>query len=133
MTSDELREHNESLKDEIIGLRDDLRTFSKDFNEHKETYEKRGNRWSAAIIILAAFLLIVILGVLDNRRNADRLEEIVQYSLCPINAFIVGGYDPGTRAPGQAQRTYDETFIKMRNGKEVLECRDALVPKRVEN
>lgn len=95
---------------------------------------EKAERVSFRTAIAAAVLLclVVVLGwvAADQKATANRLDGVVQQSLCPLYALIVGSYDPSTRPVGQARDKYDHAFDVMRQAYTNLGCTDALVPPR---
>jgi hypothetical protein len=43
-------------------------------------------------------------------------------AVCPVYAFIVGTYAPGSRAPGSDRDTYNQAFTDMRTKFESFSC-----------
>lgn len=124
MTSDEeLAERAEALADEVSRL-----------NREVEKLNRRGIRAVYAVMLL--FLLLGGMGILvfQQFRTSDRLEGVVQRSLCPVYGLVVGSYDPSTRPDTGPKPTprdqYVATFQVMRDGYNELQCTAPIVPKK---
>ena len=89
-------------------------------------------RFITALIALA--MLAVFLGVeaLRLERSIRDQAELRNRVLCPLYGLILGGYDPQSRAEGEARRKYEEAFVVIREGYMVLNCTDPLVPPRTD-
>lgn len=90
-------------------------------------------RFITAIIALA--MLAGFLGV-----EAIRLEHAIRAQsqlraevLCPLYGIFIGSYDPKTRDNNpdpQAREKYEDAFVKIRHGWQVMGCTDPIVPPR---
>jgi hypothetical protein len=123
-TSDEeLAERAEALADEVARL-----------NREVEKLNRRGIRTVYAVMLLV--LLLGVMGILINQqfRTSDRLEGVIQRSLCPVYGLVVGSYDPSTRPDTGPHPTppeqYNATFQVMRDGYNELMCTTPIVPKK---
>jgi len=86
---------------------------------------------SVVIGLLVVLGILVIIALVNGNNNDERLEGVVQQAICPENAFLLGGFDPSTRAEGPARQAYIESMAGMAAGREVLNCTDKLVPPRI--
>jgi hypothetical protein len=123
-TSDEeLAERAEALADEVGRL-----------NREVEKLNRRGIRAVYAVILL--FVLLGAMAILVNQqfRTSDKLEGVIQRSLCPVYGLVVGSFDPSTRPDTGPKPTprdqYIATFQVMRDAYTDLQCTAPLVPKK---
>lgn len=131
MTDDDMRAQSDAISAEIKALRVDWRKVVKSFDDYKKSNDRKTSRFTTILAVMALMIAGVGFAVVQNNRNADRLEAIVQLVNCPENAFLLGGYDPTTRAAGEAREAYEQAFKGMAIGRAILECKQAPVPKRV--
>jgi hypothetical protein len=120
------------------GKVDRLTEAVQDLNERTTSVERRSVRQAIAAVL--AIAVIVFIGwlaytqVATNERVRDVIVEQERQradALCPVFALLLGGYDPSSRAPGEAQRAYEETFAEYRRLYATNACTTPLVPPRV--
>lgn len=124
------------LKEEVAGLRVDVR------NLKVRTVRAERASFRSGLVAMALLLVVLLLGWNAYQQNltADRLESLIQRSLCPVYALAVGNYDPSTRKlnpdgsyPGSDREKYDRNNAVMARAYNELQCIGGLVPKRLEN
>lgn len=125
---DVLARRAELLRDQVA----DLTVQVRQLNERAAETERRGVHAVYALIFLGLVLLMLGTVVWQQQRTAARLEQVVQHSICPVYGLVLGGYDPETRAEGDARRRYEAGFVVMRDAFAALNCTTPLVPPREE-
>lgn len=99
---------------------------------------ERISKGAAFIVILAVVALLALGWVAAGQQaTANRLESLIQRSLCPVFALVVGGYDPTTRPLnsdgtyiGSPREAYDKNAKVMQASYSELDCASPIVPKR---
>lgn len=119
----------------VTELTDQSRLLTQAVSDLKPRVE-RAERVSfrTAVVGLVLIFLVFILGwvAVNQQQTASRLDNLVQHSLCPVYALVVGGYDPSTRPAGASRDTYNHTFDVMRGAYADLGCTNTLVPPRTD-
>jgi cell division protein ZapA (FtsZ GTPase activity inhibitor) len=86
------------------------------------------------LVALVAFVAVRAQQTSDAaQRTADQQDELRAQVLCPLYSIFLGAYDPKTRDKNpdpQARQKYEDAYVKIRHGWEVMGCTDPLVPPR---
>lgn len=99
---------------------------------------ERISKGAAFVVILSVVALLALGWVAAGQQaTANRLEALIQRSLCPVFALVVGGYDPTTRQlnkdgtyTGSPREAYDQNAKVMQASYVELDCANPIVPKR---
>lgn len=114
--------------------------------EEQNTHNSRKIGWSigaaAFAVVLSALVLVGYFKLVtlfeQQAQTSARLEVIIEQqdvirrdAVCLILSYLVGGYDPSSRAPGAARETAEENLAAQRHVySDVLRCATPLVPPR---
>lgn len=83
--------------------------------------------------ILVAFLVSNLFGVNGQLQAAIAREAVVrQQALCPLYGLLLGSYNPTSRAEGKDRDSYNAAFVTLRDGYNVLDCVNPIVPPRLD-
>ena len=80
-----------------------------------------------ALALLAGFLGVEAMRLEGSIRDQTQVREQV---LCPLYSIFLGAYDPQSRPEGEARKRYEETYVEIRRGYQVLRCTNPIVPPR---
>ena len=87
-----------------------------------------------ALVALVAFGAVRAQQTSDSaQRTSDEQAQLRAEVLCPLYSIFLGAYDPKTRDKNpdpQARQKYEDAYVKIRRGWEVMQCTDPLVPPR---
>ena len=107
-------------------------------NDRQDRSERKGRVLAmVAVALLGGFLLLGWVAY-QGYRTDRQVTSVVQGSLCPVFALVVGGYDPDSRPlnpdgsyEGSPRQAYIDNHLVMKDAYARLECRDTeLVPPR---
>lgn len=123
---DELKRQTRMLDDDVKQLTEEVHRLNSRVDRTDKIW-----RWLVAGLLLVV-ALVALLGYVAARaeQTARETDELRGQVLCPLYGLILGGYDPESRAEGEARRKYEETFAVIRDGYGVLHCTTPLVPPR---
>lgn len=124
--SDALAASADELREEVARLR----LAVQQLDRRTKRAELVTSRVVAAIVVLLVLLGLVGWSVAAQVRTAERLGAVVELSLCPTFALVLGGYNPESRPPGEARDRYERSFSVMRDAYTQLGCTSPLVPPR---
>lgn len=123
---DELKRQTRALDDDVRGLASKVGGLGDRLNKID-----RDKRWIVACLLGIVVLIALVAFVAFRAEKTGRdQEELRNQVLCPLYGLILGGYDPQSRAEGDARRKYEESFTVIREGYAVLHCTSPLVPPR---
>ncbi len=86
------------------------------------------------LVALVAFVAVRAQQASDvAQRSSDEQSHLRNDVLCPLYSMFLGSYDPKTRDKNPdpaARQKYEDAFVKIREGWNVMQCTDPLVPPR---
>ena len=138
---EELKRQNRELSDRVHHLAEviDANTLALNQVHDRQDRSERKGRFLVlgAIVLLGGFLLLGWVAWQQHRTD-ERLSIVVQDSLCPVYALVVGGYDPDSRSlnpdgsyEGSARQKYIDNHQVMSRAYDQLGCANtSLVPPR---
>ena len=107
-------------------------------NERQDRSERKGRVLAmVAVALLGGFLLLGWVAWQQHRTD-EQVSRVVQGSLCPVFALVVGGYDPNSRPlnadgsyEGSPRQAYIDNHLVMSQAYDQLRCQNTtLVPPR---
>lgn len=138
---EELKRQTRDLSAQVLQLGDklDANTLALNQVHSRQDSSERRSRLLAmiAVALIGGFLLLGWVAY-QGYRTDQQLGRVVQGSLCPVYALVVGGYEPDSRPlnpdgsyEGSNRQKYDVNHQVMKDAYARLECRNAdLVPPR---
>lgn len=136
---EELKRQTRELDVHVKALGDavDANTLALNQVHDRQDRSERKNRFLVlgAIVLLGGFMLLGWVAW-QQHRTSEQIGRVVQESLCPVFALVVGGYNPDSRPlnpdgsyEGSPRQVYIDNHLIMKGAYARLECRDAaLVP-----
>ena len=124
-----LRQDVGRLGERIDGLREDLGNLG-------DRQRKSDARILWVVIgLVVVVALAVAIGFVAARAQETANEQAALRNdvLCPLYSIFLGSYDPKTRDKNPdpaARQKYEDAFVKIRYGWDVMGCTDPLVPPR---
>ena len=126
----------DELKRQTRMLDDDVKQLTQEVHRLNERADRtdRDKRW----LIVGLLLVVVLVGLtafvaVQARQTADEQHLLTAEVLCPQYSIFLGSYDPKTRDKNpdpNARQKYEDAYVKIRNGWDVMNCTDPLVPPR---
>lgn len=134
-----MEELKAKLGDLLVKI-DGLTQAAEHLTPRVDEVERTGRRARAALWILAVFVVILaalgaLLGkvIVDQQDTTVQLTRVVQESLCPVFALLIGGYNPESRPEGAARDAYNQQFAQFSASYQALTCRNGIVPPPIRN
>ena len=94
----------------------------------------RDKKWLiVGLLLVVGLVALVAFTAFRAQQTADAQDELRAQVLCPLYSIFLGAYDPATRDKNpdpNARQKYEDAYVKIRRGWEVMECTDPLVPPR---
>ena len=138
---EELKRRTTELDGHVTQLSDKIEANTLALNqvhERQDRSERKGRVLAmVAVALLGGFLLLGWVAWQQHRTD-ERLSVVVQDSLCPVYALVVGGYDPDSRPlnpdgsfEGSPRQLYINNHLVMGQAYDRLRCQNTtLVPPR---
>ena len=133
---DELKRRTRLLDEDVKRLTDEVHRL----NDRADRAD-RDKRWLIVGLLLVVALVAMVAFVAVRaqqasnaaQRNSDEQGQLRNDVLCPLYSIFLGSYDPKTRDKNPdpaARQKYEDAFVKIREGWNVMGCTDPLVPPR---
>ena len=126
---DELKRQTRMLDDDVKQLTGEVHRL----NDRADRTD-RDKRWLiVGLLLVVALVALVAFVAVRAQQTADDQAQLRGDVLCPLYSIFLGAYDPKTRDNNpdpEARRKYEDAYVKIRHGWDVMQCTDPLVPPR---
>lgn len=126
---DELKRQTRMLDDDVKQLTGEVHRL----NDRADRTD-RDKRWLiVGLLLVVGLVALVAFVAVRAQQTATEQEQLRNGVLCPLYSVFLGSYDPKTRDKNpdpQAREKYEDAFVKIRHGWDVMGCTDPLVPPR---
>jgi hypothetical protein len=126
---DELKRQTRMLDDDVKQLTGEVHRL----NDRADRTD-RDKRWLiVGLLLVVGLVALVAFVAVRAQQTAAAQEQLRNDVLCPLYGIFLGSYDPKTRDKNldpNARQKYEDAFAKIRNGWDVMQCTDPIVPPR---
>jgi len=126
---DELKRQTRMLDDDVKQLTGEVHRL----NDRADRTD-RDKRWLiVGLLLVVGLVALVAFVAVRAQQTATEQEQLRNGVLCPLYSVFLGSYDPATRDKNpdpRAREKYEDAFVKIRHGWDVMGCTDPLVPPR---
>ena len=126
----------EELKKQTRQLDTDVQQLTGEVHRLNDRADRtdRDKKWLVVGLLLVVGLVALLAFVaVRAQQTATEQEQLRNGVLCPLYSVFLGSYDPATRDKNpdpRAREKYEDAFVKIRHGWDVMGCTDPLVPPR---